>query len=316
MRMVWLFLVISLIAACGGGNDISVDTNTAESAAPIVMDPDAIDITNAIFDERSADCATYDDIYSATVVDIQRSLGFDGSVVVTAGVSTCTLTTNGIPNHNFNDATAAFASNVAEVNRTFEITRAPALAASPTALALATWDGVMLNGVVVDLLSAGCWGVGDGKIGCNNISTPYRYDPMGPGSNFGADANNAHPQPDGTYHYHGNPNAMFDGFPGGAGSPVIGFAADGFPIYGSYFYDGSSVRKAASGYTLKSGNRPDGPGGTYDGTFLDDWEFTDAGDLDACNGMTVEGQYGYYVTDTYPWVLGCHSGTLDPSFRK
>ena len=45
---------------------------------------------------------------------------------------------------------------------------------------------------------------------------------------------------------------MFDGNPGINGSPVIGFAADGFPIYGSYFLDPSSnqVRKAISGYTL------------------------------------------------------------------
>ena len=58
------------------------------------------------------------------------------------------------------------------------------------------------------------------------------------------------------------------------------------------------------------------PGGTYDGTYVDDYEFTNAGDLDECNGMTVDGQYGYYVTDTYPWVIKCHSGTLDASFNK
>ena len=58
------------------------------------------------------------------------------------------------------------------------------------------------------------------------------------------------------------------------------------------------------------------PGGNYDGTYVDDWEFTNAGDLDACNGMTVNGQYGYYVTESYPWVMGCISGTPDNSFNK
>ena len=58
------------------------------------------------------------------------------------------------------------------------------------------------------------------------------------------------------------------------------------------------------------------PGGDYDGTFIDDWEWTDAGDLDACNGMEVAGVYGYYVTDSYPWVLACFRGSPDPSFRK
>lgn len=30
----------------------------------------------------------------------------------------------------------------------------------------------------------------------------------------------------------------------------------------------------------------------------------------------VGGQYGYYVTDSYPWIIGCHSGIPDPSFAK
>ena len=54
-----------------------------------------------------------------------------------------------------------------------------------------------------------------------------------------------------------------------------------------------------------------------DGTFVDDYEYVaGAGDLDECNGMTVDGAYGYYVTDAYPWVLGCFRGTPDESFTK
>ena len=30
----------------------------------------------------------------------------------------------------------------------------------------------------------------------------------------------------------------------------------------------------------------------------------------------LNGQYGYYITDTYPWVLGCFKGTPDSSFNK
>jgi len=74
-----------------------------------------------------------------------------------------------------------------------------------------------------------------------------------------------------------------------------------------------------SGYTLKNGSRPstDGsPGGTYDGTYIQDYEFTNAGSLDRCNGMNVNGQYGYYVTDSYPYVMGCYSGTPSNSFTK
>jgi len=275
-----------------------------------------IDITNAIFSKRSGDCADYADNYSALVLDIQRNLGFDASVQITNDESLCSLWSNAIPNHDFNDQSAAFAHEVAQQEKTFVIARNPAIAAVTTALALSTYNAVMLNGVVVDLLAAGCYGVGDGFIGCFNLNTPWRYDPMSPNSSFGTDQHNAHTQPDGRYHYHGDPLAMYDDNPGPNGSPVIGFAADGFPIYGPYFYDGIEVRKAISGYTLKLGTRPSGPGGSYDGTFIDDYEYTAAGDLDECNGMTVDGQYGYYVTAAYPWILGCFKGTPNVSFNK
>ena len=59
------------------------------------------------------------------------------------------------------------------------------------------------------------------------------------------------------------------------------------------------------------------PEGAYDGTYVDDYEYREgSGDLDECNGMTVNGTYGYYVTASYPWVLKCFRGTPDPSFNK
>lgn len=296
-------------------------------------DPDieinAIDITDAIFIETSNDCSVFDDEYTSTVTDIKRNARFEGNVEIEALESSCQMSVNGIPNHDFNDQTAGFANDVQENERIFSITQNPQKATSSTALSQTFYDAVMLNGVVVDMLSAGCYrpndtmadGDGNVPIGCTP-NDPWLVDPLGSESKFGADANNAHTQPDGTYHYHGNPNAMFDDNPGANGSPVIGFAADGFPIYGSYFLDPQTneVRKAISGYTLIEGSRPgpdnSNPGGDYDGLYVDDYEFTNAGDLDECNGMTVNGSYGYYVIDAYPWILACHSGTLDASFSK
>jgi len=275
------------------------------------------DITDAVFTERSGDCGAYADRYVATVEDIQQKVGFEASVEIVADASSCSLTSNAIPNHDFDDATAAFATKTKAIEKTFVIPRFPVMAGSSTALGLQTYDAVMLNGVVVDLLAAGCFGVGDGKIGCSDLATPWRYDPMSPTAGFGTDAHNAHTQPDGRYHYHGDPLAMYGDST--VVSPVIGFAADGYPIYGPYFDDGGRVRAAVSGYTLRAGARPTGasdPGGDYDGTFVDDYEYTAAGDLDECNGMTIDGQYGYYVTRGYPWVLACLRGTPDASFNK
>jgi hypothetical protein len=320
---------ISLALAGCGGTSGDVDSGAprvdsgapADSGTPADSGPQvdsgasgATDITNAIFTERSADCADYAQSYMASVRDIQRGVAFEGNVEIVASASSCSLTSNAIPNHDFNDASARFATRTAEITKTFVIPRNPTFAASNTALTLTSFNAVMLNGVVVDLLAAGCFGVGDGRIGCFNQATPWRYDPMSPLASFGTDAHHAHTQPDGHYHYHGDPLAMYAD--AAEVSPVIGFAADGFPIHGPYFNDGTTTRAAVSGYTLRTGTRPSGPGGTYDGTYVDDYEFTDAGDLDACNGMMIDGHYGYYVTRSYPWVIGCYRGTPDPSFRK
>ncbi|MEM9727573.1 MAG: YHYH protein [Myxococcota bacterium] len=306
-----LALVVT-VCACSGSGD-------ADGAGGSGGNGSTVDITDAILENRSGDCADYVEQYAATVEDVNRGLIFEASLSVTEDSGSCRLTSNAVPNHDFNDGSEPFPNVFQEQTLALDIPRNPELADEPAVLTLTTYNGVMLNGTLIDVLAAACYGVGDEMIGCNDVSTPWRFDPMSPNNDFGTDTNNAHTQPDGTYHYHGNPVALFDDSPGSAGSPVVGFAADGFPIYGSYFFDGSTVRAAVSGYTLREGTRPDppdGPGGTYDGTYIDDYEFTGAGDLDECNGMTVDGQYGYYVIDAYPWILRCHRGETDPSFDK
>jgi len=286
-----------------------------------------IDIKDAIFTRTSSDCADYANSYKADVLDQQRNRPFTESVVITATEDSCDLASNGIPNHDFNDSSAHFATPVSEIDSVFEISRNPELAAQATMLSQRMFDAVLLNGVVLDLLSAGCYRPGSAMadangnvaIGCN-VNDDWLLDPLGYTDHFGTDFHNAHTQPDGRYHYHGNPRALFSDSNSPGVSPVIGFAADGFPIHGSYFYDTASktIRQAVSGYTLREGTRNSttGPGGAYNGWYIDDYEFTNAGDLDACNGMTIDGHYGYYVTDSYPWVLGCLSGTPHVSFNK
>tara|TARA_R110002020_G_scaffold48286_5_gene137627 strand:- start:4900 stop:5880 length:981 start_codon:yes stop_codon:yes gene_type:complete len=303
---------------------------SATAVAPPAMAHEAtsLDITNAIFASVNADCATYENRYSSAVTDTQQNKMLKGAVHVTAAADHCVLESNSIPNHDTGEGSARnFVAPVTEISGTFEIPRNPKPQQTPTALDQRSYDAILLNGVVVDILSAGCYrpqgnrvdANGNVAIGCR-ANDKWLLDPLGPGAGFGADRHNAHTQPNGQYHYHGNPMALFDDHPGPDGSPVIGFAADGFPIYGSYFKDESgALRKAKSGYSLKSGTRPSSesdPGGTYDGMYVDDFEFTNSGDLDACNGMVVNGQYAYYVTDSYPWVIKCFTGAPDASFAK
>ncbi|MEM7075917.1 MAG: YHYH protein [Pseudomonadota bacterium] len=304
---------------------LGVMAGLVASGGPVAADPQ--DITNAILSNRSGDCADYAGRYTAFVEDISRQMRFEAEVVVTATLDACTIEANGIPNHDFNGPTARFANQVRALPITFRISRLPAQTDAPERLAQRSYDAILLNGAPVDLLSAGCYRPegpradenGNVLAGCRDTD-PWLLDPPAYDDHFGVDLHNAHAQPDGRYHYHANPNALFLDHDQTVPSPVIGFAADGFPVFGTFFEDETgTVRAAISGYVLKTEPRPappDGPGGMPDGTYLEDYTFAGTGDLDACNGMTVNGQYGYYVTTTYPWVLNCFAGTPDPSFVK
>ena len=176
--------------------------------------------------------------------------------------------------------------------------------------------GIALNGVVFDPGTAEFWN-GDRSSGWN-------YEALGGAVPLGIDENHAHVQPNGAYHYHGMPTGLLAGleFVKGAHSPLIGWAADGFPVYALYGYDGkdtSKVIKHTSSYRLKEGDRPKppkGPGGEYDGAFIQDYEYVEGlGTLDECNGAwTVtpefpDGTYAYFLTEEWPVVPRAFRGT-------
>lgn len=328
-----LCTLISLLALAGcGGSSSTNTTTTGDSGA-------ATDITDVELTARDGSCANYVGTYDSSVTDVQRGIGFTGNLSITSSGNTCTFTSNDIPNHDFNQAPGNFATPVIEVSKSFTLPSTPSTAASVTELEIGVVNAIMLNGVVLDILPAACYGegnepLGQEKIGCGAIDHPWRYDPMSTLNNFGTDSHNAHVQPDGSYHYHGNPVALFaqDCSTATAASPVIGFAADGFPIFGSCIEDGNGgIRQVTSSYSLKNGGgareavngyqTPTGGTGNiasdnYDGQFRGDYEYVaDQGDLDECNGMTVNNQYGYYVTNSFPWIVGCFKGSVDSSFE-
>jgi len=326
-----------LLVSCGGSND----------DIALIVDDDAIvddsetgtDITNVLLTSTQGSCLSYKGEYRSQVTDIQRAVAFKGSVVITQSGNECIFAVNEIPNHNFNDASASFATNVSEQQGSYRVSSSPSFASNNSQLSLQTTNGIMLNGVLLDILPAACFDVGNEplgqeRIGCgmDQIDHPWRYDPMSPYNGFGTDEHNAHTQPDGTYHYHGNPMALFEQDCGilTLTSPVIGFAADGFPIYGSCFEENGTAKKAQSSYRLKPGIRVAVTGyqtpqagiglinsDNYDGQFRSDYEYVEGlGDLDECNGKTVDGQYGYYVTNAYPWVMACFKGSPNATLVK
>jgi hypothetical protein len=181
--------------------------------------------------------------------------------------------------------------------------------------------GVAINGVPFDPLAAEFWN--------NNRKSGWQYEALSGKINLGMDDSNAHVQPSGAYHYHGLPNGLIKKHKGAKHEMVlVGYAADGFPIYGRAGYSDpkdshSKVKLLKSSYRLKPGARPDGPGGTYDGTFVQDWEYVaGAGDLDECNGREgvtpeyPEGTYYYVLTDAFPFIPRQFRGTPDESFLR
>ena len=153
----------------------------------------------------------------------------------------------------------------------------------------------------------------------------------------------------GGYHYHYDANCIYwtpgagedmedydlSLIPGDSHSPIVGWAFDGYPIYGMYGYDSDdgSIRAITSSYAIE--RTQEGGDQGYNG--IDDWNYVDGlGDLDECNGRFgptpeyPEGIYHYVstplsgsptlVTDTngdqvgmigFPYFLLCYHGVAD-----
>ena len=110
------------------------------------------------------------------------------------------------------------------------------------------------------------------------------------------------------YHYHGLASeCLAPAAKAGAPSPILGFAFDGFPIYGPWGCLDRACRRVVkfkSGY-VRIGNP------TRDAWSAYRYEArNDAATLDACNGRVgPDGTYRYHATETFPYIVGCYAGT-------
>ncbi len=129
-----------------------------------------------------------------------------------------------------------------------------------------------------------------------------------------------HPQQQGEYHHHVSPTCLYDDTDSLNHSPIIGFAFDGFPIYGAYAFTNvngtGAIKRMQSSYVMNSATtRTNGPAvaGMYpNGCFIEDYTYAaGSGDLDERNGrfcITPDypaGTYAYFVTI---------DSNLDPQF--
>lgn len=243
------------------------------------------------------------------------------------------FTVNNIPDHMVAPFPNASNPNMIKaISESNAVDYTPTLASSLTALQSEFGPmyefGILLNGVHLDPVAAEPWP----HTGLQNPDANWEWNLEATTNNLGLDESNAHVQPTGKYHYHGIPQGYIDNLNiDGSKMVLVGWAADGFPIYYKYGYadandSNSAVVELNSSYQLKIGARPgDGisaPCDSYNGKYVNDFEYDqDLGRLDEANGrsgVTPEfpnGTYYYVLTDAFPGIPRYLAGTPSSDFR-
>jgi hypothetical protein len=221
---------------------------------------------------------------SANTWDLTKKIAVAGSVAWSGSVaaslssdgSTRTVTSNGLPTSPFTTGTFPIQStdpayaydrnpnHIAAQTFSYALPANPSLATSPSCLPAGGIIALTTTGVAI-------------------------YNPFDAAGYDGVareiqDACHGHPDPSSTYHYHGFVQTC-SGDTGSltTNSSLIGYALDGFGIYGPW-YGGKMLATA---------------------------------DLDACHGITsavmwdgkIVTMYHYVATVDFPYTLGCYRGT-------
>lgn len=237
----------------------------------------------------------------------------------------------------------------ATVNRTVRVPRVPTEATTHATTGLGP-IGVMSNGVFIfnatdarTYNNAGIWQQNANVVEASSFDGGPGHPAPGQGGGGGGGGGTLVA---GTYHYHQSPAALIAqvdaGNTGQHHSPLIGYAFDGFPIYGPYGYTdpnntSSAIKRVASGFkirddvlagsrntlvdggaTLAVNQRGPAVSTTYPaGYYLQDYEWVSGqGDLNQYNMRFTktpeypEGTWAYFVTydaagnAAYPYIVG------------
>jgi hypothetical protein len=326
-----ILIALIMLAACGGGGSGSGTALDATDTADTTDTIETTDTSDTTDNGSAVTAGSTDGVvcdYDDTTFNNQESLTYTSISQWTCTDTTRELSANGIPDHDVGTF-----PNANNPNTITEQTVSASYTLEPTESITATvlggprgTIGYVLNGVKIDASTAGT--CDDSGASCSLIGNigSWNIEALGQNAfNFGTDDNNAHVQPGGSYHYHGMPEGFITKQGGNSSvMTLIGWAADGFPIYARYGYsvadDASSKLKAVTGsyqfVTDVSDSRPSIDSFPL-GTFAQDYEYVEgSGDLDECNGrvgVTPEfpaGIYHYYATDTYPFFQRCVKGAL------
>ena len=265
-------------------------------------------------------------------VDDYNTSGFDNHVCDVSYIiedGNITISTNGLPNHDFHSGPGCCASQqdsawVIPLDPTNDSMCNPSV--SSDGCTMAPDRGAIafaVNGVAI-------YGPEDGPGGDAVAGHEGAYEEDRQEIWLGLCL--GHSGPGGEYHYHADGNCIH-WHPEGEQtwlnysiessrtvtehSPIIGFALDGYSIYGFVGWDeDEEVSEMTSSYRLKDGETG------YNG--IDDYEYVaELGDLDSCNGHYAatpdwpEGIYHYHSTWEngeggigFPYFINCYRGEL------
>lgn len=280
-RLSALVLTLMLVAAaCATGDGGTASSSspssatTASSPSPVTSEPGTCESIVTTF--RSVVSA------DADLPDPELSTTCDGSVV--------TVTSNGIPDYTYVE-TSPGEPTVQDL--TFKIPVAPVVATTPGEVARLGSIAVAVNGVPIygptegtggDVLSL------DGALshcGSHNGPTGFHIHLFG---------------------YADGVDCLFSVDEVATGSAQIGWSPDGYPIMSGVVCADeacATTQQLTSSWSL-----------TDESSFATDtWSahtyVEGSGDLDQCNGRTdSDGQYRYYTTTTFPYILGCYHGEV------
>jgi len=196
---------------------------------------------------------------------------------------------NGIPHYGFVQITP---NALSEQNHNWKISMNPNVAAQTSQIPLIGPVGFAVNGIPI--------------YGPNEGAYP---DPFGdPVYNGILDSCLGHTAQRGVYHYHAFELSCFALNIGNYKEfSILGYALDGFPIYGPYGYidgDESEIVEFQSSW-VKTGDPT-----TYAWDNHEYQQNSDESYLDECNGRddSILG-YHYRATENFPYLLGCYTGT-------
>ena len=278
-----LTVLMLILTACGSGD--TTDTAAAESSVTTIATEAATETETT---EPAAEVTTDTDM-ATSCEDIAATFATNGSAnadladpesTATCDGDTVVVTANGIPDYTYIETSPG---SPAANDNTYEIPATPTFADSVTAVPLLGEMAVATNGVPI-------YGPTEGQ-GGDVLSLEGALNECG-----------SHNGPTG-FHMHlfgtsETTDCMFTAEEAAAAPQLIGYAFDGFPIY------------------------------TGNDQYTSSWELTDeslfatdtwaahtyvegSGDLDECNGLTdADGNYAYYTTDTFPYVMGCYTGEV------